>query len=157
MPKQRTRGFSILEAAVVITLCLVTAVAITPRFAAAGDRALRDAMAEQVRTLNAQVDAFRHDNAGVTPALDGSGAEGWASLVEGGYIADAPVNAYLGKSSVASTLQSPTLLKRGETRSSAETGWFYHPLRGVVVANGFDHVHLVFHAEPGYDAASFAW
>lgn len=155
--QQRTRAFSLLEAAVVVTLCLVAAVAVTPRFAAAGDRALRDAMAEQVRTINAQVDAFRRDSAGAAPALGGSGAQGWASLIQGGYIANPPVNAYLGASEVVSTLAAPDLLQPGDTRSSAEAGWFYHPLRGLIVANGFDQVRAVFHDESGYDPASFAW
>lgn len=151
------RGFSILELVVLIALFVVMGASVAPRFAAAGDRALRDAMAEQVRMLNEQVDAYRRDNAGVAPALDGQGATGWAALIQGGYLAQAPVNAYVGQTGVASTMAAPGVLKPEETLNSTDLGWFYHPLRGEIVANGFDHVRLLFHNEDGYDPKSFAW
>ncbi|MFG0274658.1 MAG: type II secretion system protein [Phycisphaerales bacterium] len=151
------RGFTILELVVLIALFLVMAATVAPRFAAAGDRALRDAMAEQVRMLNEQVDAYRRDNAGVAPALDGPGATGWAALIQGGYLSQAPVNAYVGQSGVSGVIASPGILLPEETLNSTDIGWFYHPLRGEVVANGFDHIRLLFHNEDGYDPKSFAW
>jgi len=153
----RHAGFSILELIVIVVLLAALAATVTPRFAAAGDRALRGALREQVESINRSVDAYRRDNAGQAPALGGEGATGWAPLIEGRYLAKAPVNAYLGLSSVESTREPPALLGPEQSPQSAGVGWFYHPLRGVVVANGFDHLRDRFHDEPGCVPGSFAW
>ena len=49
------------------------------------------------------------------------------------------------------------LFEPGETIEGADTGWFYHPLTGRIVANGFDHGQLLFHNEPGYDTTILGW
>jgi type II secretory pathway pseudopilin PulG len=152
-----TRAFSILEILVIVVLALTMAVVVTPRFASAGDRALRESMQQQVIVLNQAVEAYRRDNAGVTPRLGGKGADGWAALIQGGYIANAPVNAYLGATAIVSTRAAPDLIEPGETREGAEIGWFYHPLSGRIIANGFDHERMLFHDEPGYDTKSLGW
>lgn len=153
----RTRAFSALEILVIVALALTMAVAITPRFAGAGDRALRESMRQQVIELNRAIEAYRRDNAGVTPRLGGKGAEGWASLIQGGYIANAPVNAYLGATAIVSTRANPDLLEPGESPEGADAGWFYHPLSGRIIANGFDDERMLFHDEPGYETARLAW
>jgi len=153
----RTRAFSIFEVLVIIVLGVALAVAVTPRFASAGDRALRESMRQQVVALNQAIDDYRRDNAGVTPRLGGKGAEGWASLIRGGYITNAPVNAYLGITTIVATRAAPDLLEPGEAPGGADAGWFYHPLSGRIIANGFDHERMLFHDEPGYDPKSLGW
>lgn len=153
----RARAFSVLEVLVVIALALAMAVAVTPRFASAGDQALRESMQQQVIALNQAVAAYRRDNAGVAPRLGGEGAEGWATLIRGGYIANAPVNAYLGTTTIVATRAAPELLEPDDLPAGAEVGWFYHPLSGRIIANGFDHERMLFHDEPGYDSARLGW
>jgi len=151
------RAFSFIEILVITALVLAGAIAVTPRFADAGDRALRESMQQQVIALNQAVDAYRRDNAGMAPRLNGKGADGWASLIRGGYIANAPVNAYLGITTIVSTRAAPDILEPGDSSEGADAGWFYHPLSGHIVANGFDHERMLFHNEPGYAPATLGW
>ena len=150
-------GYSIIEVVVIVAVFLVFAVAVTPRFSAASDNAMRTAVEGQLKAIEQQVAAYRADHEGGLPELGGEQDSGWAALVDGGYFAEPPINAYVRRARVQATDASPKLLKADESPQNAAFGWFYHPAHGVVIANGFDHVARVFHMEDDYSPARYGW
>lgn len=154
----RTRpGYSIIEIVVIIAVFFVFAVASAPRFSAASENAMRAAVEGQLRAIEQQVAAYRADHEGALPVLGGEAHSGWAALVEGGYFADPPINAHVRRSRIEATLATPKFLQPDHSPDSVRFGWFYHPERAVVIANGFDRVARVFHLEDGYNPARYGW
>jgi type II secretory pathway pseudopilin PulG len=156
-PAHAARGATLLEIAVLIAIFLVMAVAVTPRFAGAGQSAMRDALRLQVDQINRSIEMFRADHDDAPPPLGGDGLSGWRPLVAEGYFVQPPVNALLKTAVVVRAETDPALLTPDATTSKARIGWFYSESRGRVVANGFDHFSGAFFDEPGYDPKAFAW
>ena len=140
-----------------IALLLALIVIVSPQFTRAGDVSLRQGLQQQLAQLQMQINRYADEHDGRYPELGENANKGWGDLIRGGYISNAPFNLYVHKAQVLLSEQTPELLTETHSVSQTDVGWFYNPITGMVVANGYDHINNTFHDEQGYDRKAFAW
>lgn len=84
------RGFTLIEILIVVVILGILAAIIVPQFTDAAQDAGVSSARSQLQTMRSQIELFRVQNNGSTPADDGAGAGPWDALVAGNYIRSAP-------------------------------------------------------------------
>ncbi|MFG0257559.1 MAG: hypothetical protein ACF8GE_06625 [Phycisphaerales bacterium JB043] len=142
---------------VIIVLLLTLSVIVSPRFTRAGEESLRDGLSRQLDQLRSAIELYAQEHGGQYPQLGGPEHGGWMPLLEARYINEAPLNLHVSKSLVMSTELTPEVLTPNHHVNQTDVGWFYNPLTGRIIANGFDSASRAFHDEAGYEPKSFTW
>jgi prepilin-type N-terminal cleavage/methylation domain-containing protein len=94
--RKRNRGFTLVEILIVVVILGILAAIVVPQFTNAANDARDGNIATQESTLQNQVELFQARE-GAYPDFD---ADGWDTMIAGGYIKEAPVNPYNGLSAV---------------------------------------------------------
>ncbi len=84
------RGFTLIEILIVVVILGILAAIIIPQFTDAAQDAGASSARSQLQTMRSQIELYRVQNNGATPADDGGGAGPWAELVTENYIRSAP-------------------------------------------------------------------
>jgi type II secretion system protein G len=99
--RTRTRNaFTLIEILIVVVILGILAAVVIPQFTNAADDANNAGVRTQLQTLRSQVELYRAENGGATPAL---ATTGWADLINGGYLPGPPKNPMNGESAFGST------------------------------------------------------
>jgi len=95
--RNRTRNaFTLIEILIVVVILGILAAVVIPQFTNAADSANDSTVRTQLQTLRSQIELYRVENGGADPALNT--ANGWADLVNGGYLPGPPKNPITGAS-----------------------------------------------------------
>ena len=84
------RGFTLIEILIVVVILGILAAIIIPQFTDAAQDAGASSARSQLQTMRSEIELYRVQNNGATPADDGAGAGPWADLVAENYIRSAP-------------------------------------------------------------------
>ena len=84
------RGFTLIEILIVVVILGILAAIIIPQFTDAAQDAGAASARSQLQTMRSQIELYRVQNNGATPADDGTGFGPWAELVTENYVRAAP-------------------------------------------------------------------
>ena len=94
--RRLSKAFTLVEILIVVVILGILAAIVVPQFTNAANDARDGNIATQESTLQNQVELFQARE-GAYPDFD---ADGWDTMIAGGYIKEAPVNPYNGLSAV---------------------------------------------------------
>ena len=93
------RAFTLIEILIVVVILGILAAIVIPQFTDASEDAMISSVRSQLQTLRSQVELFRVQNQGNTPAF--AMMDPWADLRTGDYIQQDPVNPFNDSTTVA--------------------------------------------------------
>lgn len=127
---RRTRsGFTLVEVLIVVVIIGILAAVVVPQFSNASDNAMKSTLKSQLQTISSQLELYRVQNSGSYPTLGGDGAanDGWADLIDDGYLKEKPYNPYVGKSNIITGDSTAMATAKGD----ATAGWATNNSGGI--------------------------
>ena len=114
-------GFTLVEVLIVVVIIGILAAVVVPQFSNASDNAMKSTLKSQLQTISSQLELYRVQNAGSYPTLGGDGAsnDGWADMIDDGYLKEKPYNPYVGLASIAAGDSTAM----ATAKASAASGW----------------------------------
>ncbi|HLP85234.1 MAG TPA: prepilin-type N-terminal cleavage/methylation domain-containing protein [Phycisphaerales bacterium] len=133
------RAFTLVEILIVVVILGILAAIVVPQFAQATQDSKAGNLKSQLGTLQRQIELYRSKNARFPDfAADQWGDTSAAgTLVGGGYIKMAPVNAAWPDATDAARYAIATTTGAGE-RGSATAGWLWNEADSTLYASYFD-------------------
>jgi len=149
------KGFTLVEILIVVVILGILAAIVIPQFANASNDALKGTLQTQLQTISSQIELYRvRENGsfppGITTAADNNG---WAELIDDGYLREEPRNGFTGSTVVADGVGPGGA--QGDAGSDFTEGWNFDlssgtNTEGQVWAAGYDGVNNLLSTETGY-------
>ncbi|MEQ9616951.1 MAG: prepilin-type N-terminal cleavage/methylation domain-containing protein [Phycisphaerales bacterium] len=141
MRRMAHKGFTLVEILIVVVILGILAAIVIPQFANASNDALKGTLQTQLQTISSQVELYRVRNVGNYPANITTAANnnGWAELIDEGYLKEEPRNGYTGSTLLVDGVEADAI---AQTSASAN-GWYFDLSSGTLTvgqvwAAGYD-------------------